>query len=299
MRQQAEPIRENGAASSPGRGRIGNGVSPGRHENVSDGAGLREQIRERIYAAIDDTSEDRLEDLRSRLLPYVGGVKLGPAFLTGRDSGLVVDSFKGVQRFLDLKLHDIPNTVACSVRRLFCYRPRVITVHASGGYEMLRAATEAARDHEADTGIPRPMIIAVTVLTSLSAEDLAMVGQDSEVREQVLRLGDLALRAGLDGVVSAPRDVGALREEFGDDLKLFTPGIRPERDATDDHKRAMTPEEALSAGADYLVIGRPLTRARRPDEAAERLLTSLERFFQNGHAQGSSFPASRRVALRG
>ena len=229
----------------------------------------------RVYVAIDETSISRAAMLQSQLLPYVGGFKLGPSFLTGRGPDLVRELFGEVPLFLDLKLHDIPNTVERSVRRLFQYHPHVITVHASGGYDMLKAAAVAAQDHAVMTGIPRPSIVAVTVLTSLEADDLRATGVESAVQDQVLRLGELAWRAGLDGVVAAPKDVGALRGKFGRRFMLFTPGIRPRTSSVDDHKRAMTPKEALDAGADFLIIGRPLTEASDPAAAARKLLKSL------------------------
>ncbi|MGR4001524.1 MAG: orotidine-5'-phosphate decarboxylase [Alphaproteobacteria bacterium] len=229
----------------------------------------------RIYVAIDEISISRATQLQSQLLPYVGGFKLGPAFLTGRNPDLVRELFGEVPLFLDLKLHDIPNSVDRSIRRLFRFHPQVITVHAAGGYDMLKAAAETAQDQAIVTGIPRPSIVAITVLTSLSAEDLAATGQGSEVQDQVLRLAELAWRAGLDGVVAAPRDVTALRGKFGRRLMLFTPGIRPKASSIDDHKRATTPQEALALGSDFLIIGRPLTEASDPASAARKLLKSL------------------------
>ena len=276
------PKPKRKAAAKPGsrasaRRRSGARPRPrGRVPRASAAAAVLEP-QARIFAAIDETSLARAAALQSRLQPHVGGFKLGPVFLNGRGPDLVRELFGEMPLFLDLKLHDIPNTVALSVRRLYAYRPQVLTVHAAGGLEMMRAAAEAAQEQSVLSGIPRPAIAAITVLTSLSEEDLHATGVAGPLQDQVLRLTELAWRAGLDGVVAAPRDVAAIRARFGRRLMLYTPGIRPRSKSADDHKRSMTPERAVAEGADFLVVGRPLTGAPDPAAAARRLLQSLQR----------------------
>jgi orotidine-5'-phosphate decarboxylase len=178
--------------------------------------------------------------------------------------------------FLDLKLHDIPNTVAGAVRSAFKHGVQMMTVHTSGGREMMAKAAEAARAAvEAGKG-PRPILLGVTVLTSLKGADLEEVGMGPDVASQVLRLAGLAKAAGLDGVVCSPQEIEVLRREYGRDLLIVTPGIRPAWAAAQDQKRIMTPAEAMAKGADYLVIGRPITAAASPNEAFLKVVEELD-----------------------
>lgn len=177
--------------------------------------------------------------------------------------------------FLDLKLHDIPNTVAGAVRSAGGHGVRMMTIHTSGGREMMAAAAEMARRVSQETGRPKPLLLGVTVLTSLKGGDLEEVGMNGDVAGQVLRLAGLAKDAGLDGVVCSPQEIEALRREFGRDLVIVTPGIRPQWAAAQDQKRIMTPAEAVDRGADYLVIGRPITGAPSPREAFLRVVSEL------------------------
>lgn len=178
--------------------------------------------------------------------------------------------------FLDLKLHDIPNTVAGAVRSAFKHGVRMMTIHASGGREMMAKAAEAAKAAaEAGQG-PRPLLLGVTVLTSLKGDDLEEVGMGSDVASQVLRLAGLAKAAGLDGVVCSPQEIEVLRREYGRDLIIVTPGIRPVWAAAQDQKRIMTPAEAVDKGADYLVIGRPITGAPSPNDAFLKIVEELD-----------------------
>jgi orotidine-5'-phosphate decarboxylase len=181
----------------------------------------------------------------------------------------------GKDVFLDLKLHDIPNTVAGAVRSASRHSVRMMTIHASGGREMMARAAEEARRSAAAANRLRPVLLGVTVLTSLKGDDLAEVGMPSQVQEQVLRLAGLAKQAGLDGVVCSPQEIEALRKEFGRELVIVTPGIRPAWAAAQDQKRIMTPAEAVAKGADYLVIGRPVTAAPDPEEAFRRVLEEI------------------------
>ena len=210
-------------------------------------------------------------DLAESLAGTVGGLKIGKELFTAHGPDAVTRiRDAGHQVFLDLKFHDIPATVAGAVRAaagLGCF---VLTVHASGGPEMLRAAAEAA-----GAAKPPPLVVGVTVLTSLDDGDLAAVGQSGPVADLVSRLARLARSCGLGGVVCSPREIAALRAELGADFRLIVPGVRPEWAGADDQKRVMTPAEAVAAGADYLVIGRPITRAADPAEAARRIADEI------------------------
>ncbi|HSA96714.1 MAG TPA: orotidine-5'-phosphate decarboxylase [Acidobacteriota bacterium] len=177
--------------------------------------------------------------------------------------------------FLDLKLHDIPNTVAGAVRSAFRHGVQMMTIHTSGGREMMAKAAEVARQTAAETGRPKPVLLGVTVLTSLKGPDLEEVGLGADVSAQVLRLAGLARAAGLDGVVCSPQEIEVLRREYGRELVIVTPGIRPVWAAAQDQKRIMTPAEAVAKGADYLVIGRPITGAPSPNEAFLRVVEEL------------------------
>jgi orotidine-5'-phosphate decarboxylase len=170
--------------------------------------------------------------------------------------------------FLDLKLHDIPATVAGAARAVARLRPDVLTVHAAGGTDVIRAAVEAA---------PGTLVAAVTVLTSLQDSDLGQIGLTGPVPDAVLRLAALSVAAGAKGLVCSPREVSAVRAEVGDDVTLITPGVRPAGADAHDQARVSTPEEALLAGADLLVIGRPITRAPDPGAAAAAIAASLRR----------------------
>ncbi len=197
-------------------------------------------------------------------------VKLGlEFFLANGAEGM--REIVGAPVFLDLKLHDIPNTVAGAVRAVLPVRPRMLTLHASGGAAMIAAARAAADA----AGEEKPLLLGVTVLTSLDAVALGKVGVAGGVRVQVLRLGRLALAAGADGLVCSPLEVSFLRDELGDAPLLVVPGIRPAGSVGDDQARTMTPREAAAAGADWLVIGRPITRAADPGAAAAAIAAEI------------------------
>jgi orotidine-5'-phosphate decarboxylase len=206
----------------------------------------------------------------------IPGIKLGLEFFMAHGPG-GVRSVRSATRplFLDLKLHDIPNTVAGAVRAVTPLRPTLLTVHAGGGGAMLRAALDAAGEASAKAGIARPRIIGVTVLTSLAEADMDALGQRGPIAEQAKRLAALAKSCGLDGVVCSPHEIAALRAECGDGFLLVVPGIRPTWAAAGDQKRVMTPAEAARLGADCLVIGRPITAAEDPAAAARRIAAEV------------------------
>lgn len=226
----------------------------------------------KIFVALDTADLDRAVALGRDLSSVVGGVKIGLELYSACGiEGVRRLAALGLPVFLDLKLHDIPQTVASAVRAVLPLGPFMMTVHASGGPAMLRAAAEAA----AEGGERRPKVLAVTVLTSLDEGDLGRIGQQGRVADQVLRLAELAQGAGIDGAVCSPKEIAMLRAKCGPSFALVVPGIRPSWASAGDQKRVMTPAEAIAAGADYLVIGRPITRAARPREAAERIAAEL------------------------
>lgn len=233
--------------------------------------------KDRIYCALDTPDLDAACGLASALAGHVGGLKLGLEFFAacGPD-GFRKVAETGIPVFLDLKLHDIPNTVASTIAALVPLGPAIMTIHAGGGPAMMRAAAEAAATSADKAGLPRPRIVGVTVLTSLDNTDLARMGVEDGVDGQVVRLAELARDNGLDGVVCSPREVAAIRAECGEEFLLVVPGIRPEDAGVDDQKRTMTPRQAVSEGADILVIGRPITRAADPVASAVAIAASLD-----------------------
>jgi orotidine-5'-phosphate decarboxylase len=232
-----------------------------------------------VFCAIDTIDKDRAITLAMELAETGCGVKLGLEFFTAHGPSGIADVRSAAREttiFLDLKLHDIPNTVAGAVRAAVHCQAAYLTLHASGGLEMMKAALKAAREEEDKTGYPAPKLLGVTVLTSLDAATLESVGQGSAPDQQVPRLARLAKEAGLHGVVCSPREIGLVRQA-APGLALVVPGIRPAGADAGDQKRVMTPQEAAAAGADWLVIGRPITEAHNPAQAARDILASLKK----------------------
>ena len=219
-----------------------------------------------VFCAIDRADlSGALLLARSLSRQPIGGLKLGLEFVTANGpSGVrsIVDL--GLPVFLDLKFHDIPNTIVGAIKAAADLGVSMITLHLQGGPAMLWAAADAVKD----LGQRRPMLLGVSVLTSMDDKDLAAVGVEGSAEAQVLRLAGLARKTGMDGMICSPREIGPLRKAFGDSLKLVVPGIRPAGSAAGDQKRTLTPGEAIKAGADYLVIGRPITAAGSPRAAA-------------------------------
>jgi orotidine-5'-phosphate decarboxylase len=237
--------------------------------------------KSQVLAAIDTTDLEAAAAQAARLGDSTGGLKLGLEFFLAHGAA----GYRRVAQaagwnarpsiFLDLKFHDIPNTVAGAVRAVAGLEPLILNVHAAGGLSMMQAARDAAAEAADKLKLRTPRLIAVTVLTSLDDADLGSVGQLSPVRDQVLRLAELTKRSGLDGVVCSPQEIVPLRQALGAGFLLVTPGIRPAWAAAADQKRVMTPGEAARAGADYLVIGRPITGDRNPAEAAGRIAAEI------------------------
>jgi orotidine-5'-phosphate decarboxylase len=226
----------------------------------------------RVFVAIDTMDRAAAKADAARLGPGAGGIKLGLEFFVANGPDGIRDVAGTTPLFLDLKLHDIPNTVAGGVKAACKLAPRFLTIHAAGGRAMMQAATKAAREAG---GATRPKLLGVTVLTSLDDDDLAAVGVNAKTSEQAKRLAALAQDSGLDGIICSPLEVATLRQQCGRDFVLMVPGIRPAWAASQDQKRVMTPAEAVAAGADYLVIGRPITQAENPAAALDRIGAEL------------------------
>ncbi len=235
------------------------------------------QLKTPVFCALDTTDLSRATGLAAKVADAIGGLKLGLEFFTAQGPKGVkqIQKASDLPIFLDLKLNDIPNTVAGAVRAVAPLGAYMLTVHTNGGRAMMEAAAKAASEAAYEVVKARPLIVGVTVLTSFDNDDLAEIGVESKVVDQVRRMAELAKRAGLDGVVCSPREVAMLRSDLGDGFKLVTPGVRPEWASKDDQKRIMSPLEAMSAGADYLVVGRPITAAKDPASAAARIAAEL------------------------
>lgn len=224
-------------------------------------------MRSPIYVAIDTPDLDRATQLAKRVKNHVGGIKLGLEFFCANGHHGVHEMMKlGLPIFLDLKLHDIPNTVAKAVQALHVLEPAIITVHAAGGRAMLEDAKAAAGQHT--------KVVAVTVLTSLDASDLNEIGVARDALGQVQRLADLAQDAGLDGIVCSGAEVAMVRERWHDGF-FVVPGVRPSGGNMADQKRAVTPRAAMDAGASIIVVGRPISQAEDPDTAARAIEATL------------------------
>jgi orotidine-5'-phosphate decarboxylase len=223
-----------------------------------------------LIAALDTTDPAIARAWAEAVTPSCGLVKLGlEFFLANGAAGVAAVTDRPV--FLDLKLHDIPNTVAGAVRAVLPVRPKMLTIHASGGAAMVEAARRGAET----AGESRPILLAVTVLTSLDAAALHDTGVAGGPRQQVLRLARLALGAGADGLVCSPQEVSMLRDALGGAPLLVVPGIRPAGMAVGDQARTMTPREAAQAGADWLVVGRPITGSPDPGAAAAAIAAEI------------------------
>lgn len=230
----------------------------------------------RIYVALDFPDAAAALALAARLDPAQCGVKVGKELFTAAGPDLVRSLVaRGFPVFLDLKYHDIPNTVAGACAAATRLGVTMLNVHASGGSAMLRAAREAVARAARESGRPAPLLIAVTVLTSLSDADVRAVGFAGDATTLVVRLAQLARDCGLDGVVCSAQEAPALRAACGPDFKLVTPGIRLAGAAADDQVRIVTPAAAMAAGADYLVIGRPITQAPDPQAVLQAINASL------------------------
>jgi orotidine-5'-phosphate decarboxylase len=234
----------------------------------------RDEARSKIIFALDVPTFAEAQHWASTLAGQVGMFKVGKQLFTAHGPDIVrMVRDSGGEVFLDLKYHDIPNTVAMASLEAARLGAKLINLHALGGYEMMAKTMETL--DRAFTGGDRSRVLAVTILTSSTGETLREVGIEIPVPEMVVRLARLAQRAGIDGVVASPLEVGLIREACGPDFLIVTPGVRPSFAAVDDQKRIMTPGEAVRAGADYLVIGRPISAAKEPLAAVEAIVQEI------------------------
>lgn len=233
---------------------------------------------EKIIVALDSPSAEAALRTARRLHGHVGMFKVGKELFTAAGPEVVRTLVaEGNQVFLDLKFHDIPNTVRGAVQQASTLGVSLLTVHASGGRQMLEAAMEGVHAAaKAKTEAAHTRVLAVTILTSLSAKDLGEIGFQGAAEEAVVRLAHLAKAAGVDGVVASPREITAIRQACGPDFLIVTPGIRPASGSADDQARTATPASAIRDGADYLVIGRPITGAQDPPAAADAIAAEME-----------------------
>jgi len=229
-----------------------------------------------IIVALDVPTVDRALALAEQLAPAVGAFKVGSELFTSTGPDIVRRiRATGAAVFLDLKFHDIPNTVAKAVAAATRLDVQMLTIHASGGLEMMRVAQLSAQQTANAQGLPVPLVLGVTVLTSMDAGELNSVGLPPNPAKQVERLAALTVDAGLQGLVCSPLELAVLRQKLPGTLQLVTPGIRGPDDIAEDQKRTLSAAEAIAAGANWLVIGRPIYNAANPRAAVERILKSL------------------------
>jgi orotidine-5'-phosphate decarboxylase len=229
-----------------------------------------------IIAALDVPSAEQAMKLAEQIAPAVGAFKIGKELFVSAGPDIVKRvRATGASVFLDLKFHDIPNTVAKAVAAAIRLDVQMLTIHASGGGDMMRAAEKSARDTAQALGLPAPLVLGVTVLTSSSNDTLAEIGCEADTEKQVLRLAQLAVGSGVRGLVCSPLEIAVLRKILPAQVQLVTPGIRTGSEKADDQKRTLSPREAVQAGANWLVVGRPIYAAENPRTAAETILASL------------------------
>jgi orotidine-5'-phosphate decarboxylase len=234
-------------------------------------------MRNPIIVALDLPSAENALALARELAPVVGAFKIGSELFTTAGPDIVKAIRQtGASVFLDLKFHDIPNTVAKAVAAATRLDVQMMTVHASGGTAMLKAAEKAAQEIAQSLGRTAPLLLGVTVLTSMDSNELAEVGVQANAGHQVERLAALATQAGLRGLVCSPLELADLRQIIPQAMQLVTPGIRAATDSADDQKRTLTAAEAMDAGANWLVIGRPICAAKNPRAAAEQILSTIK-----------------------
>ena len=226
--------------------------------------------RNPIFCAIDTNELDRALSLITEISPNIGGIKIGLEFITSLGiSGVEEIKKSNIPLFIDLKLYDIPNTVSAALKNILKFEPEYTTVHISGGRRMLEACVEEKLRAKSNT-----KLVGVTMLTSFNNEEIGEIGINKSVNENVSLLASLASSCNLDGIVCSPHEISEIRNNY--DLEIITPGIRMDKFRTDDQKRTLSAKEALIAGADILVIGRPITQADSPSDAARSIYESIQ-----------------------
>lgn len=232
--------------------------------------------RGRLIVALDVDTKEKAVSLVEKLREDVGIFKIGSELFTSCGPDVIKEvKSNGCEVFLDLKFHDIPNTVARSAIAAVRSGALIFNVHALGGADMMKKAAEAVAKESRALKIEKPKIIAVTVLTSMDENNLKKIGVDDNMETQVLRLAKLARESGMDGVVASPSETGLIRKSIGKDFLIVTPGVRPSWAAVNDQKRIATPKEAIENGADFIVVGRPITEAADPVSAAKKVLEEI------------------------
>jgi orotidine-5'-phosphate decarboxylase len=232
--------------------------------------------KDKIIFALDVEHFQDVQHWVRLLKDRVGIFKVGKQLFT-HAGPKVIDMIqqKGQNVFLDLKFHDIPNTVAKAGEEATKLGVAMFNLHALGGFEMMKRTVEASTALAKKLGSPKPLILAVTILTSMGEETMKEVGIQGPIQDEVGRLALLSMKAGIDGVIASPQEIGIIRQNCGREFMIVTPGIRSPSDKKDDQKRTMTPKEAIQAGANYLVIGRPIKEAKDPIEAVQRIIEDI------------------------
>ena len=231
----------------------------------------------RLIVALDYDSMSEVKQLVSKIGDAVNYYKVGmQLFYSAGIESVEYLREQSKEIFLDLKMHDIPNTVVKSLKRQSFFKVSMCNVHAFGGRELLTSVAQTLKRQAEILNIPRPKLVAVTVLTSMSREDWAYLRQGITIEEQVINLAKLSQECGLDGVVASPQEAKIIREACGKDFLIVTPGVRPQGSSINDHSRASTPKLALANGANYLVVGRPITESPSPRQAALNILKEME-----------------------
>lgn len=224
-----------------------------------------------IFCAIDTSNIETATNLVSQIKPHIGGIKLGLEFFTSCGiSGCHTMKEFDLPMFIDLKLHDIPNTVASALRGIFSLEPEYTTLHISGGSEMLKSSVSLKNELQSKTNL-----LGVTILTSFNDNTIEELGFGSSVKHSIEQLTSIAHESGLDGIVCSPQEVKHIKETYKNKLKLIVPGIRSSNNVNNDQKRTLSAKEAISAGADIIVVGRPITKAKDPAESAQKLLQEI------------------------
>ncbi len=244
-----------------------------RTSPVAVQADLRHLEKSPVFCAIDTARINDAQKIIDSVKEHIGGIKLGLEFFTASGGfGVKKLSESKLPIFLDLKFHDIPNTVAKAVEAACHLNPYMMTIHLSGGAEMIKAAVKAA---SASKSTNKPLIIGVSVLTSMDEENISQVGVSGKIADQVLRLAEIGVKNGINGLVCSAHEIEIIRKNFGNDIKIVVPGIRPAGFGGNDQKRVQTPADAMKLGADYLVIGRAITSAPDPKTVARIIATGL------------------------
>jgi orotidine-5'-phosphate decarboxylase len=236
----------------------------------------KDNPKDKIIFALDVEHFSEAQQWVNMLRDRVGMFKVGKQLFTHAGPKVVDMIRKKEQKvFLDLKFHDIPNTVAKASEEATKLEVAMFNLHALGGFEMMKKTVQASRETAKTLGIPRPLVLAVTILTSMDESIMKEVGIQGPILEEVGRLALLSMKAGVDGVVASPQEIGIIRERCGGKFLIVTPGIRLPSEKKDDQKRTLSPKEAIANGADYLVIGRPIKEAKDPLEAVQKIIEDI------------------------